>query len=437
MKIKKQYEFRWKMVLSTLCFILAVSGLSLGVVYYWSFYHFSNLFEDRVIDEYTFQRNQDMGVKNEWILGVTTDSIDVVESIHDTKVAKEIEKSAKMQKEPEKLYRTTIDGKHLLYLIKLDVKNGETIYKYSIIKDIYAEIFPQIVLTLLGFVIIISILSVLYLSVVSKELYGSIRQLRGYTRKIAGGRHVEQIDVQTHDSEFRALVGDLESMKDTIEKEASARQSTLQFLSHEMKTPLMIIEGYAASASDGIYPKGDLKASMNTIMVQTERMKQRLQDLLTIVRIDTSPVEEDHRMVQILPCVQEILTLFNAELADKQVSVDLSEEVSVWINPDRLKILLENLISNQVKYSDHEIRIWQEIKEESIQIKFFNDGLPVPLEIKDSIFQPFVKGSAEGSGLGLSICKNIMIQNGGQISLDEKEDGVQFTLTFIQNENIT
>lgn len=430
--MKKQYEFRWKMVLSTLCFILLVSGLSLGIVYYWSFYHFSNLFEDRVIDAYTFQKNKDMGIKNEWILGVTTDSIDVVESIHDTKVAEQIQESAKTQKEPEKLYRETIDGKHLLYLIQLDVENGETIYKYSIIKDIYAEIFPQIVLTLLGFVGIISVLSVVYTSIVSKELYGSIRQLRRYTRKIADGRHVEAIDVQTHDSEFRELVGDLESMKDTLEKESAARQSTLQFLSHEMKTPLMIIEGYAASASDGIYPKGDLQASMDTIMVQTERMKKRLQDLLTIVRIDASPDEDDQRMIPILPYVKEILTLFDAELKNKQVTVEISETLSLWSNPDRLKILLENLISNQVKYSNREIKIWEEIQTDSISIKFYNDGNPIPMEIKDRLFQPFVKGSAEGSGLGLSICKNIMTQMGGQISLDERQDGVQFTLKFMR-----
>lgn len=428
--MKKQHGFRWKMVLSSICFILIVSGLSLGIVYYWSFYHFSNLFEDRVIDSYTFQKNQDMGIKNEWILGVTTDSIDVVESIHDQTVAHQIQHNAELQTKPEQLYRETIDGKHLLYLIKLDVKNGETIYKYSIIKDIYAEIFPQIVLTLLGFAAIISALSVGFISVVSKELYGSIRQLRGYTRQITEGRHVAAIDVQTHDSEFQALVGDLESMKNTLEKEASARQSTLQFLSHEMKTPLMIVEGYAASASDGIYPKGDLKASMETIMVQTERMKQRLQDLLTIVRIDSSPADDDQRSVQLLPYVQEILTLFDAELENKVVSVDISDRVSVWGNPERLKILLENLISNQVKYAEHEIRIWEESGNDSTLIRFYNDGHPIPDEIRDTLFQPFVKGSAEGSGLGLSICKNIMTQMGGRITLDEIQSGVQFTLVF-------
>ena len=82
-----------------------------------------------------------MGIKNEWILGVTTDSIDVVEGIHGAKVAQQIQEHAHEQEEVKELYRETIDEKHLLYTIELNTKNGETLYKYSIIKDIYTETF--------------------------------------------------------------------------------------------------------------------------------------------------------------------------------------------------------------------------------------------------------------------------------------------------------
>lgn len=428
--MKEKHGFRWKMILSTLCFILLVSSLSLGVVYYWSFYHFSNIFEDRVIDEETFQKNKDMGIKNEWILGVTTDSIDVVESIHNKKVANKIYKDALLQTKTEQLYRETIDGKHLLYIIQLDVENGESVYKYSIIKDIYAEIFPQIVLTLFLFIAVVSLLSVLYTYIVSKDLYRNIRNLRKYTNQITKGNHVENIDVKTTDSEFQALVEDLECMKETIENEAAARQNALQYLSHEMKTPLMIIEGYTSSALDQVYPKGDLNETLNTIISQTERMKQRLQDLLTIVRMDDVPQEEDNQMIPILPCIEEILLLFDSKLENKNVKVNVLPETAIWGNSERIKILLENMISNQVKYSDTVIQIDEEQNEDELFIKFYNDGLIIPNDIKDKIFQPFVKGSPQGSGLGLSICKNIMNQMGGKISYNEVSNGVEFVLTF-------
>ena len=78
--MKKLQGFRKRMLISSAFFILIVTLLCLGVVYYWSFFHFSHLFEDRVIDQLTFQKKiRIWESKNEWILGVTTDSIDVVE----------------------------------------------------------------------------------------------------------------------------------------------------------------------------------------------------------------------------------------------------------------------------------------------------------------------------------------------------------------------
>lgn len=140
---KKTTNIRTKIICSTLIFILSIAGISLLVVYYWSFYHFSNTFEDRVIDEYTFRKKMDMGIENEWILGVTTDSIDVIRSIHGPLVAETLQNQAQTQQEITKLYKQTIDNKHLLYMIRLDTDEGEMLYEYSVIKDIYAEIFPK------------------------------------------------------------------------------------------------------------------------------------------------------------------------------------------------------------------------------------------------------------------------------------------------------
>lgn len=114
----------------------------------------------------------------------------------------------------------------------------------------------------------------------------------------------------TKDAEFEQLITDLQQMQEHLEKEAAIRQSTLQYISHEMKTPLMIIEGYTTSAKDSIYPKGDLESSFDTILVQTERMKQKVADLLTIVRLEASSVPDDTTEICLLSAIQHILQLF-------------------------------------------------------------------------------------------------------------------------------
>ena len=283
--MKKLQGFRKRMLISSAFFILIVTLLCLGVVYYWSFFHFSHLFEDRVIDQLTFQKNQDMGIKNEWILGVTTDSIDVVEGIHGAKVAQQIQEHAHEQEEVKELYRETIDEKHLLYTIELNTKNGETLYKYSIIKDIYTETFPQIATFLFVFAIIIVGISFIYSNSLSRDFYKGISRLRSYSKEIAQGKHIAPIDIETCDQEFRALAEDLEIMRCSLEKNDENRQQVLQYISHELKTPLMIIEGYVSSALDGYYPKGTLEESLNTILMQSDRIKERVQDLLMIVHL--------------------------------------------------------------------------------------------------------------------------------------------------------
>ncbi len=427
---EKQKGFQRRIHLGTVLFIMVITILCLGVVYYWSFVHFSHLFEDRVIDQYTFQQNQDMGVKNEWILGVTTDSIDVVESIHGADTAQRIQEQAFTQQETEKLYRETIDGKHLLYTIQLDTENGETVYKYSVIKDIYAETFPQIAGFLVLFAIVVAAISILYSNVLTRELYSGIRRLRGYSRRIAQGKPTEPIDIQTSDREFRALAEDLEVMRQALEKSDEDRQNALQYISHEMKTPIMVIEGYASSAMDGFYPKGSLDESLKTILFQTDRMKRRVQDLLTIVRLDSLTPPEEQERILLLPCIRETMVLLGQETESQKWKVDIREDLAVHGSRQHLLVLLENLISNQIRYGTGTCSITQEDTPEHILIRFWNDGPPIPEDIRPNLFKPFVKGSSSGSGLGLPICKGIMHLFGGEIRLEDTDRGTTFLLEF-------
>lgn len=428
--MKKIQGFRKRMLISTVFFIFIITILCLGVVYYWSFFHFSHLFEDRVIDQYTFQKNHDMGIKNEWILGVTTDSIDVVEGIHGEKVAQQIQTHACEQISPTELYRETIDGKHLLYSIELNIKDGETLYKYSIIKDIYAEIFPQITIFLFMFAVIIVGISTLYSNVLSHDFYNGIHRLRSYSKEIAQGKHIEPIDIKTCDQEFQALAEDLEIMRRTLEKNDENRQHVLQYISHELKTPLMIIEGYASSSLDGYYPKGTLEDSLYTILIQSDRIKKRVQDLLTIVHLTSLETPDDTEEVSLLPCIQETIILLGKDSHIQHWNVDVKNDLIVYGSREHIMILLENLISNQVKYGNSVSVISQLESETHHIIKFYNDGPQIPIEIRQELFKPFVKGSYQGSGLGLPICQRIMNQLGGTIRLEPSLEGTVFILEF-------
>lgn len=427
--MKKLKNIRTRIIFFTTIFIVFISITSISIVYYWSFVHFSKIFEDRVISNYALNQKKDLGIENEWILGVTTNSIDVVQSIHGEKVADIIENNAKSQKEISKLYKDKIDGKHLLYTIELELKNGETIYEYSVVKNIYADIFPKICLWFLGFILFLVGVSICYTYFVSKELYMDIKKLREYTKKITEGKKVKDIPIKTTDLEFQHLISDLKIMKETLDKESALRQTTLQYISHEMKTPLMIIEGYTTSAMDNLYPKGDLNSTLETIITQTHRMKQKVQDLITIIHLEfANNFDENTEEFNFSEVVLKVLDLLAVKESSKKFSLAIDKNITFKTNKEKVKILVENLITNQLKYSESFFSISTKTVGENLYLYFYNDGTSVPEKEREFLFSPFIKGYNGGSGLGLSICKSIVEYLEGDIYLAETKTGTLFVI---------
>ena len=219
-------------------------------------------------------------------------------------------------------------------------------------------------------------------------------------------------------------------MRCSLEKNDENRQQVLQYISHELKTPLMIIEGYVSSALDGYYPKGTLEESLNTILMQSDRIKERVQDLLMIVHLTSLDASEDFQEIAILPCIQEIVALLGNDSHIKHWNIDIKPDLTVYGSCKHIRILFENLISNQVKYGDSVSVISQSETKTHHIIKFYNDGSQIPEKIQQELFKPFVKGSSQGSGLGLPICQRIMEQLHGNIRLEPSSEGTVFILEF-------
>ena len=182
---KKEQALLTKLIITTsiMSSLIIVSGFAL--FYYYSYKTFADNFEDYLIDEHTSQEYLDKGIKNEWILGVTAHSIDLVQAVHGDAVANHLLEKAEIQVEDSKLYREKIDGKYIYYRINVDLKNGEKIYKYSTIKDIYLEQIPKILEILLILLPLILGATYLVLKNITNHLTSSIHQTSQYLKRLA------------------------------------------------------------------------------------------------------------------------------------------------------------------------------------------------------------------------------------------------------------
>ena len=424
-------QFYKKFFIISVIFAFAIAVFALGIIYYWSFYHYNHIFEDRVIDEQNLKYDEELGIKNEWLLGVTTDSIDVLEATYNEDIKNHIYQQALSQQEVEKFYREKIDNKELIYCISLTPQNGEFFYKYSVIRDLYHEIFPYIVASLIGFVILLVIILYFYFQFVEKQFSSELTQLQVYAQKLENlDLNIEPVKPCNSNNLIEALENSFYEMHIKLLKKEQLQKSSLQYISHEMKSPIMIIESYAVSAKEKIYPIGTLDDSLNIILDQTARMKEKVSSLLNYVTLSTKEIQKE--IFSLSDMFETILNDYHTQIyVLRHAYFHIHPHLNIFADKQKIRVVLENILENQLKYKDSQIaiRAYQNQKGQLIML-FYNDGKLISPELKKQIFTPFAKGYNGSNGLGLSITKMILLQHQGDIALLSTRKGTLFRITL-------
>lgn len=400
-----------------LMFTVTALGI-IGILYYWWDYTYANTFEDYLIDDATDQDVLNRGIKNEWVLGVSAHSIDLVEAVCGDAVADRLLEKAVQQVEDARIYREQIDGRYFLYRIHVDTSGGERIYRYSIVKDIYHEHFPMMVQSMLAVAIVVFLITLFMVRRMTSRMAKTIAETSQSIQLMARDNSDETIDLDSIDDEdLLNLVKAYQTTKSQLDEQRSTQCSMLQYISHELKTPVMIIKSYADSAKEGIYPKGDLKSSLDVIERQTNRIQARVADLLMVTRMETGYSNESPTIIDLSEIIRSKCVSLGAINPDKSVELAIEDDLTLCGIASQLQVLIENLLINQFKYSKSRVSIRGQFEGNELIIDFSNDGQIIPLGDREVIFDPFVKGPSGGTGLGLAICKRVVALHDGSISI--------------------
>ncbi|MCL1630704.1 HAMP domain-containing histidine kinase [Sporolactobacillus sp. CPB3-1] len=233
------------------------------------------------------------------------------------------------------------------------------------------------------------------------------------------------------DAEYERLSAQFEEMRLNLIKYDQSQKVFLQQASHEMKTPIMIIQSYAQSVKDGIYPKGGLDDSMDIIIQETEQMEKRVRKLLYFTRFDSLSDKQMHfsrlRFGDIAALVRK---RFMTQRADIEIHIDGGQTV-IYADKEQIQTVIENLVENALRYAKE--NIWLEANgsdayRTTICVK--NDGPPIPEDEHRAMFEPFKKGEKGQFGLGLAIVKRIIHNHHGAIDVVNHENAVEFRMTL-------
>lgn len=238
---------------------------------------------------------------------------------------------------------------------------------------------------------------------------------------------------------FNSMEKRLKAMNSDREKAREERNTALSDISHDLKTPITVISGYAEAMRDGIIPMEDSKKYLDIICQKAKTMSELITQFSDYSRFENPEFKicrEKGDLAEYLRAY--IASRFNElTLAGYNIDTDIPESPVMFdFDRSQLKRVFENIITNSVKYTK-DTTIFASIKEEgnNIIIELGDDGPGVSSKIKENIFEPFLVGddsrkSGKGTGLGLSIARKIVEAHGGRIELEDREKGLYYRITF-------
>lgn len=333
------------------------------------------------------------------------------------------------QKNIRQRYSGKVGDEKLFYVITKGEALNQDIYLVSYMWDSYREdlvktLFKKLIL-IMSIVFLLSWIPAIWLS---KYLSKPLVTLEKRVERLAKHEWNEPVEVNRKD-EIGKLGDSIEELRNQLIYQDEVQQSFLQHVSHELKTPVMVIRSFAQAIEDGIYPKGDLERSVLVIDEEAERLEKRIGNLLYLTKLDYLSnhelIKEVFSFDSLIKEVVDRLTWNRPEINWKidLFQVDINGDIELW------RVVLENLLDNQLRYANEEISIsLEERNENNILLRIWNDGPNIEPDVINSLFNQFSKGYKGEHGLGLAIVYRIVSLHDSKIWVVNEKSGVSFNI---------
>ncbi|MCV68528.1 PAS domain-containing protein [Listeria monocytogenes] len=224
----------------------------------------------------------------------------------------------------------------------------------------------------------------------------------------------------------------------------NVRSEFVTNVSHELKTPVTALKGFAETLLDGaMYDEVLLKKFLTIIKEESDRLHRLIMDILALSRIEQNPVAENIELVDVDEVIEQSARTIFEMATEKNIRVTIPEKASasVMIETDRDKLqqIIINLLSNAINYTpvDGKVEVKLIEQEAEVIIEVTDNGIGIPAKDIDRVFERFYRVDkarsrhSGGTGLGLSIVKHLVENCGGRIEVESQEEvGSTFRVTL-------
>lgn len=288
-------------------------------------------------------------------------------------------------------------------------------------------------------VLLISILSGAAIAVgLSKIFVSPMMKLGDAMRKVAGGDFSVRLDCTSKIRDVREVYGSFNTMVKELGNTETLQTDFVSNVSHEFKTPINAIEGYASLLQDSQLTDEQKNAYIDKIIFNTRRLSDLVGNILLLSKVNNQTISLKASTFRLDEQVRQSILALESKWEKKEIEFDIDlDEIEYTGYENLLSHVWLNLIDNAVKFSPQngQIRIRLKQLAGSVTFSIWDNGLPIPEADIDRIFNKFYQGdnshASEGNGLGLALVRKIVAAAHGTINVTSSEDaGTEFVVAL-------
>lgn len=323
------------------------------------------------------------------------------------------------EKQSYKLIHPKFNNQTLIYGMKL----GSNKYAY-----VSASLVPLTSTTsILAKQLIVVTIFVLFLGFVisyfiSKRLSKPIEKLNQSAKEMAKGNYQIQFSTGTDIAEMNELATTLNYAKDELSKTDELRRDLLANVSHDLKTPLTMIQAYAEMAHDLNRDKEEKRnQNLEVIMEESKRLNLLVNDILVLSKLQAGTLPLEYEDFHLNSLIETILKRYEYLEETENYHFSLESDQEYFVSADKRKIeqVIYNLVNNAINYAgeDKTVLIRLTDQKETVLVEVIDHGKGIAKEDLELIWDRYYKVDKKyqrthyGTGLGLSIVKNILINH--------------------------
>lgn len=274
-------------------------------------------------------------------------------------------------------------------------------------------------------------------SLTIKTVIKPIKAVSDAMQQVTRGNFDIQLEVVGND-EISVLQRNFNTMTDGLKQNEEMSKNFASIVSHEYKTPIAAITGYAQLLYNGGLEEEEEKQYIKTILEQSKRLSNLSVNMLQLARLDSNTVGMSKEMFSLDEQIRNVIVNMENLWEQKNIEMDINlDKAQVYCNSQMLYHVWENLLSNAIKFTPEngKITVTCQVSDNYAVVKVADTGCGISPEDIPHIFERFYKSdsevNADGNGLGLAITQKIIQLSGGKVSVEsEAGKGSLFTVTL-------